>query len=99
VIEDFTPSTFTELVGEPFRLLLDDGSALDLELVSVTPAPAHPGEARARAPFSIVFCGPPDPVVPQRIYRLENESLGPVELFVVPIGPDDSGMQYEAVFG
>jgi hypothetical protein len=99
MIEDFTPATFSELVGEPFRLLLDDGSALDLELVSVTPAPVHPGEAREREPFSVVFRGPTEPVVPQRIYRLENERLGAFELFIVPVGPDESGMQYEAVFG
>jgi len=99
VIEDFTPSTFSELVGEPFRLLLDDGSALDLELVSVTPAPTHPRETRERAPFSIVFRGPTEPVLPQRTYQLENDSLGAFELFIVPIGPDESGMQYEAVFG
>jgi hypothetical protein len=99
MIEDFTPATFSELVGEPFRLLLDDGSGLDLELVSVTPAPVRPGEAREREPFSIVFRGPTEPVAPQRIYPLENEHLGAFELFVVPIGPDESGMQYEAVFG
>jgi len=98
MVADFTHPTFAELVGEPFRLLLDDGTALELELVSVTPAPTHPGEARERAPFSIVFRGPPEPVLPQRIYAFENESLGAFELFVVPIGPDESGMQYEAVF-
>ena len=99
MLEDFTPATFSELVGEPFRLLLDDGSALELELVSVTPAPTHPGGARTREPFSIVFRGPMEPVLPQRIYQFENERLGALELFVVPIGPDESGMQYEAVFG
>ena len=99
MVEDFTVSTFSELVGSPFSLRLDDGSALELELVDATPAPSHPGEARERAPFSIVFRGPTEPVLPQRIYPLENETLGAFELFIVPVGPDESGMQYEAVFG
>jgi hypothetical protein len=99
MVEDFTISTFSELVGAPFRLYPDDGSALDLELVSVTPTPAHPGDAHRRTPFSVVFRGPQEPVLPQRIYRLEHENLGTFELFIVPIGPDESGMQYEAVFG
>ena len=99
MLEDFTPATFSELVGEPFRLVLDDGSGLDLELVSVTPTPTRPGEARRRAPFSVLFRGPAEPVLPQQIYRFESESLGAFELFVVPVGPDESGMQYEAVFG
>jgi len=99
MVKDFTLSTFSELAGAPFRLHLDDGSTLDLELVSVTPTPTHPGETRERAPFSIFFRGPTEPVLPQRTYQFENDSLGAFELFVVPIGPDDSGMQYEAVFG
>jgi hypothetical protein len=99
LIEDFTPATFSELVGEPFELSLDDGSAFELEVVSVTPAPTHPGEARQREPFAVVFRGPVEPVLPQRIYAFEHEAVGAFELFIVPIGPDGSGMQYEAVFG
>jgi hypothetical protein len=36
--------------------------------------------------------------MPQRIYRLQHEELGQLELFLVPIGPDADGMCYEAVF-
>lgn len=99
MVENFTHTTFSELTGELFRLLLDDGSTLDLELVSVTPAPTRPSGAARREPFSIVFRGPQEPLLPQRIYPFESESLGTFELFIVPIGPDESGMQYEAVFG
>jgi hypothetical protein len=38
-------------------------------------------------------------VLPQQIRRVEHPSLGSMEIFLVPIGPDASGMQYEAVFG
>jgi len=100
VIEAFDVSTFSGRSGEAFRLLCDEGSALDLELVSVTPNPGAPNDARdRRLPFSIVFRGPPEPLLPQRIYRFEHEELGSFELFIVPIGPDEAGMQYQAVFG
>jgi hypothetical protein len=36
--------------------------------------------------------------VPQGIYKLENEKLGALEIFLVPIGPDEKGMRYEAIF-
>jgi len=100
MLEDFTVVTFEERLGETFRIGLDDGSALDVELVSATVAPTRPNEApRVRAPFSIVLRGPLEPILPQRIYHFEHEALGSFDLFIVPIGPDESGMQYEAVFG
>src|SRR5436309_3177 len=97
-MESFDASMFSERGGESFRLLCDDGSTLDLELVSFTPGPVPPGDAGGRAPFSLVFRGPLEPVLPQRIYRFEHDELGSFELFIVPLGPDESGMRYEAVF-
>jgi hypothetical protein len=51
-----------------------------------------------RAPFSIVFRGPATPILPQRIYRLEHPAIGSFDLFLVPIGPDERGLRYEAIF-
>jgi uncharacterized protein DUF6916 len=34
-----------------------------------------------------------------RIHRVEHEELGALDVFLVPIGPDQAGMCYEAVFG
>jgi hypothetical protein len=48
--------------------------------------------------FSIVLRGKREPVLEQQIYRINNDRLGEMELFIVPIGPDDKGMRYEAVF-
>jgi hypothetical protein len=100
MLEDFDVTTFSQRLGQIFRVRLDDGSTIDLELVSATAAPTRPNEApRGRAPFSIVFLGPLEPVLPQRIYRFEHDALGTFEIFIVPIGPAESRMQYEAVFG
>jgi hypothetical protein len=100
VVEAFTVETFTERSGETFHVTLEDGSALELRLASATATPTRPNEApRERMPFSIVFHGPSEPVLPQRIYRFDHETLGEFELFIVPIGPEGSAMQYEAVFG
>ena len=46
----------------------------------------------------MLFRGPLAPVMPQRIYPLAHETLGSLELFIVPIGPRDGGMVYEAIF-
>jgi hypothetical protein len=78
-------------VGHGFGLRLEDGRRLELELVEATGV----GEGR---PFSIVFRGPTDPPLPQRIYRFEHEAIGTFELFIVPIAADAQGVRYEAVF-
>ncbi len=60
------------------------------------------GGARAagpRRPFSLIFSNPrKDSYLPQRTYSLEHAKLGVLEIFLVPIGPDENGMFYEAVF-
>lgn len=80
------------------RFMLEADGAPPLELVLVECSPLGQGEGRSRTPFSLVFRGPSRPVMPQRIYRLLNEGMGALELFLVPIGPDREGMRYEAVF-
>jgi len=48
--------------------------------------------------FSVIFRGDNDRVLQQQIYRISNDTLGEMDLFIVPIGPDEQGMRYEAVF-
>ncbi len=98
MLESFTLETFAPHQDEPFRLHPDAGDPLDLRLVEVTPLGERTAPAGGRAPFSLVFRGPRAPLLPQRIYRLEHDAIGTFEIFLVPIGPDQEGMRYEAVF-
>ncbi len=95
-LESFNVETFVPRLGEVFRVLVDEGSELAMELVSVEPYRER-AQGR-RAPFSLVFLGPSEPLLPQRIYRFRHEELGAFDIFVVPIGRDEAGVRYEAVF-
>jgi hypothetical protein len=102
VLDQLTADAFAPAVGDTF--VLDDGAGIRLELELVESRLHHPDappvdESGTRAPFSLLFQGPADPVLPQRIYRLEHDALGPIEIFMVPVGRDDAGATYEAVFG
>jgi hypothetical protein len=92
----FTIETFAPLVGETFLVHPEDSSPVEAELISAMPYGGQ--SAGGRAPFSIVFRGPSQPVFAQMTYRMEHAALGSFELFIVPIGPDETGMRYEAVF-
>ena len=89
-LEDFQP-----LLHQSFRLRLE-GLTLQLELVVAQALQPRPG--LARAPFALEFRGPTQPILPQRIYPLHHPARGTLDIFLVPIGPDDIGQRYEAVF-
>jgi hypothetical protein len=85
-IDDFRP-----LLNDHFRIAPDGAEAFEVELVEVTEIPREPG---GRVPFSLVFQGGPNPPLEQRIYRVEHDGLGELEIFLVPIAVD----RYEAIF-
>ena len=98
MLESFTLETFSERLCETFRIYPDASNPLEVELISATALGERPEEGRHRQPFSIVFRGPGDILLPQHIYRMEHPEIGDFELFLVPIGPDEKGLRYEAIF-
>jgi len=66
--------------------------------LTLTSVSTLPGRAGKRQPFSLVFIGIPGAVLPQRVYPLDHASMGRLPLFIVPIGADAGGTQYEAIF-
>ena len=96
-LETLTAETFEAHRGEPFRLGVDAATAFDAELIEIVRG-GDEGAAPRRAPFSVVFRAPSGHEYPQGIYRVEHAHLGVLEIFLVPIGPDEVGMRYEAVF-
>jgi hypothetical protein len=102
VLERFTIETFAPHLRQTFRALPDAAAPIDMVLTEATPLGSGSGqEAGApgrRVPFSLVFRGPRDVLLPQRTYRIEHEAIGAFDLFLVPIGPDGEGMRYEAIF-
>ncbi|MES1245468.1 MAG: hypothetical protein ABUT39_27940 [Acidobacteriota bacterium] len=96
MLQDLTPSSFSDQLGSTFRIQLGDGQSLDTELYEVLLHEPHGGPRKQ--PFSIHLRGPRGAALQQAIYRLEHETMGPLEIFLVTIGPDEKGMRYEAVF-
>jgi len=86
--------TFAGRVGQEFRIAVDGVTSVVATLTSATPHDA----TRVAAGFSLVFTGPVEPLLPQRIYRMLHGDLGEIDIFIVPIGRDGSGARYEAVF-
>ena len=93
---------FSARLHQHFIIRPESGEPLTAELIGVTklgPRPlARKGAARPFG-FSIVLRTPQsNTYLPQHIYSVEHARLGKHQIFLVPIGPDESGMRYEAIF-
>lgn len=56
------------------------------------------GSGPRAQPFSLIFRAPAGVYLPQQIYRLQNEDMGAMELFLVPLQPDAEGGRLQAIF-
>jgi hypothetical protein len=98
MLDTFTKSTFSKHLGEIFRVHTGASDVLEFELTEVKSLGSGISQTGKREPFSILFNTPGDTVLPQKIYRIEHDTLGTFDLFLVPVNKDNEGVQYEAVF-
>ena len=97
MVEGMTQSTFARHEGEKFLIDLETSGLMEVELIEVQGL-SPKSKATQRNPFSILFRGPKDPILVQRMYTVRHSSLGEMVLFLVPVGTDEDGLLYEAVF-
>ena len=98
MLETLTHEDFDGRIGDPFVVAGPDDVELTLKLaeVSVTGA-AVEGH---RTPFALEFFEEgADRHLEQGTFSVEHAELGTFLLFLVPLGPGEAGMRYEAVFG
>jgi hypothetical protein len=92
MLNEFTRATFDPFLHQTFQVSDGAGQSIETTLIEIS------GHAPAERPFSLIFRRLQGRALPQRIYHVEHAQLGAFELFLVPIGPDDKGMRYQAVF-
>ncbi len=99
MLNELTYASFEPYLNQTFTLNLEGEEPVAFELIEVSHLGREPDEAENRRwSFALVFRGPESPVFEQQIFRLDHEEMGTLELFLVPLGPGKTGMQYEAVF-
>ena len=95
MLEHLTSASLAAQLNTKFRIEVEPGKTVELELVEVTDKGDVAGQVER---FSAFFRGPLETFLPQRTYAMEHEGLGNVELFIVPVQRDNEGFYYEAVF-
>ncbi|MDQ1816884.1 hypothetical protein RBA41_26625 [Massilia sp. CCM 9210] len=66
--------------------------------LTLTAADRLPPQAPGHVGFSLMFRGPLQPQLEQMTYLLGTADAGTFPLFIVPVGRDQAGMQYQAIF-
>ncbi|HEV2773692.1 MAG TPA: hypothetical protein VGV57_12870 [Thermoleophilaceae bacterium] len=101
MLERLTSETFADHVGDAFEATPVEGEPLQLLLSRCEETPYGSAEglknSLRRVPFSLVFHAPRDRLLPQQTWSLRHPAVGEFALFLVPLGPDENGMRYEAV--
>ncbi|WP_147251069.1 DUF6916 family protein [Arenicella xantha] len=92
-----TKQDYEQRLNESFSIELEQ-ARLDLALIEVSSVSADTVESGQKEPFSAVFRSDNQDILEQGTYTLTHSEVGDLLLFLVPIGPDQAGMCYEAVF-
>ena len=92
--EFYTKEQFAEHLNTKFIIPLQPSGAVELELLEVVSTLSTPRQEQ----FSIYLRGPANIFLPQMTYAMRHEALGEIDLFIVPIGREQDGFRYEAVF-
>ena len=101
-LDQLSLEKFSTLLQTKFRVHLDAARQVEFDLVEATPSRGGAGAGAAagglrQEGFSLLFHGPPTPLLPQRMYRFEHDQIGQFDLFIVPIGRDSAAIHYQAV--
>jgi hypothetical protein len=89
-----TREQFAEQAGSTFKVTFGPESTVEMRLVEVNERKRD----ERRDAFSLLFLAPPETPVCQNLFAIEHPVLGTMELLLVPVGGDDQGIKYEAVF-
>lgn len=92
--QGLTHEAFTGCLEAPFQTTHESGKAIDLALKEISDVKT----IGSHQTYSVLFKGPKSDFLIQKIYTLTHDKVGSHDIFLVPVGEDNSGYEYEAVF-
>jgi len=91
-VTDFKP-----FLNQVFQIQFEKDKILEATLLEINEHP--PIEGIERVPFTLIFrTAQKDSYYLQNTFTLEHPNHGSLPLFLIPIGPDEMGMKYQAIF-
>lgn len=98
MLDKLRKGDFEKCLNQKFLVHVEGREPLETELIEVRGLVAPDDDPDRRQPFSLIFRGPAEAQLEQSVFKIENETLGELGLFLVTVGPDEEGLRHEAVF-
>lgn len=95
--DEITHEIFTPHLNGKFRIHRE-GDPLEVELVEVELCDERFRVEGLRWPFTLIFRGPRDQLIPEGSYRVENDAAGSFDLYLIPIVTVGDRQEYQVVF-
>jgi hypothetical protein len=89
-----TREQFSSQVNRTFRASVPDAAEFELTLIEFREIT----DDDFQETFSLLFLAPADFAANQGTYQMENDEMGSLDIFLVPIKRDDKGIYFEAIF-
>jgi hypothetical protein len=94
MLEQLEIKEFSKHTNSKFKIHFYENLVIEAELIEVLDLK----KAENLMSFSLVFLLPANSPIEQRTFRVEHSEMGWIDLFLVPIGQNEKGIRYEAIF-
>ena len=91
-VAEWTPPVLLSLGAQAASGPID----FELDEVEAHPQSAVPGTARQ--PFTLIFLGPKDSLLPEGLHKFSHHSLGEFDLYLIPILSTGERQAYQSIF-
>lgn len=89
-----TRDEFAEHLNTKFRVETGAKQWTEMELTEVTEL----SQKSRQESFALIFLAPEYAAPEQRLYQMQHDALGTLDLFLVPVSLDKRGLRFESVF-
>ena len=96
MLETLKSSDLEIYLNQTFNLVAPDSTQLTATLTEIKESTKVTKDRRT--PFSAIFLAQTNEIYSQGIFHISRDSFGPLDIFMVPIGQNHHGIEYEAVF-
>ncbi len=94
MLENLEREDFAARLNDKFNVEFEAGQMTEVELVEVSDLI----ETEVNRSYSMVFLAPIDTPAKTDTFKIQNEKMGELELFLSPFYSDEKGVKFEAIF-
>ena len=94
MLQDLTKSMFAQSLNSAFRIRLEDDAIVHVKQIDLREWHYNPRQEQ----FAVLFQGPFNKHLGKGHYNFDHDTMGQFDLFIIPVGMDQDGFLYGAVF-